>query len=103
MPEPFDHSAAHGAADACERAAARLAEARRRQAAAAAGAADGWLGPHRDRFDRDLARALRHVRAASRRALRGLAAELRARSAAARATSPGLRPGLVRVCNGGSA
>ena len=82
MPEPFDPSAAHGAADACERAAARLAEARRQQAVAAAGAADGWLGPHRHRFDRDLARALRHAEQLEQ-ALRGLAAELRARSAAA--------------------
>jgi hypothetical protein len=78
VPEPFDHSAAHGAADACERAAARLAEARRQQAVAAAGAADGWLGPHRHRFDRDLARALRHAEQLEQ-ALRGLAAELRAR------------------------
>jgi uncharacterized protein YukE len=81
--EPFDHSAADGAAVACERAAAALAEARRQQVVAGAGAADGWLGPHRHRFDRDLARALRHAEALEV-ALRGLADELRARSAAAR-------------------
>ena len=84
MPEPFDHSAAHGAAAACERAAAALAEARRQQTVAARGAADGWLGPRRHRFDRDLARTLRHAEQVEE-ALRGLAADLRARSAAARA------------------
>ena len=81
MPEPFDPSAAHGAADACERAAARLAETRRQQAVAAAGAADGWLGPHRDRFDRDLARALRHAAHLEVR-MRRLADDLRARARA---------------------
>ena len=86
MPEPFDHSAAHGAAAACERAAARLAEARRQQTVAAAGAADGWLGPHRHRFDRDLAHALRRA-AHLEAALRALADDLRARSAVERQRS----------------
>ena len=80
MPEAFDAGWARRTADACEMAAVRLAEVRRGQSADAAPAVAGWLGPHRDHFDRDLGRTLRrsaHVEARLRR----LADELRARAA----------------------
>jgi hypothetical protein len=78
----FDHALAHATADACEAAAGRLAGARRGQVADTASAAEGWLGPHRDRFDHDLARAVRRSEQVEV-ALRRLADELRAASMAA--------------------
>ena len=77
----FDAGFALATAEVCDAAAARLAEVRRGQAAEAASATDGWLGPHRDRFDRDLARALRHAAHLEVR-LRRLADDLRARARA---------------------
>jgi hypothetical protein len=79
--EPGDRAWARRTAEACESAATRLADVRRSQAADTAHAADGWLGPHRDHFDRDLARAQRRSEQVEAR-LRRLADRLRARAAA---------------------
>jgi len=81
-PEPVDVAWARRTAEACDSAAVRLAEVRRGQAADAAVATDGWLGPHRDHFDRELARSLRRSTQVERR-LRHLADELRARATSA--------------------
>ena len=86
MPETTDAAWARRTAEACEAAAGRLAEVRRGQSADAAHAVAGWLGPHRDHFDRDLGRTLRrsaHVEARLRR----LADELRARAAGVGSTT----------------
>lgn len=77
MPDPADRAWARRTAEACEAAAARLAEVRRGQAADAAQAASGWLGPHRDHFDRDLGRTLRRSAQVEAR-LHRLADDLRA-------------------------
>jgi hypothetical protein len=74
---PDDRAWARRTAEACDTAAASLAEVRRGQSADAARAADGWLGPRRDHFDRELARTLRRSTQVEAR-LRRLADELRA-------------------------
>jgi hypothetical protein len=84
--EPVDATWARRTAEACDAAAARLAEVRRGQSADAAVAADGWLGPHRDHFDRDLARTLRRSAQVEGR-LRRLADELRTRAAGVASTT----------------
>ncbi len=83
-PDPFDHAYATATADACDLAAARLAEARRGQAADAAAAVHDWLGPHRDHFDRELARSLRGAERVEA-SLRHLAEDLRTASRRERA------------------
>jgi hypothetical protein len=84
--EPVDGAWARRTAEACDTAAARLAEVRRGQSADAAHAADGWLGPHRDHFDRELARTLRRSTQVEAR-LRRLADQLRARAAGVATTT----------------
>jgi uncharacterized protein YukE len=66
VPSPFDPALAARAADACERAAARLAAARREQAGAATAARDGWEGPAADRFTGRQATVLARVEAVER-------------------------------------
>jgi hypothetical protein len=81
VPDPFDHTAALAAADACEAAASRVADTRRGLSGDARSATDGWLGPHRDRFDRDLTRAVDRAEQVERR-LRRCSDALRERARA---------------------
>jgi hypothetical protein len=86
LAEPVDVAWARRTAEACDTAAVRLAEVRRGQSADAATATDGWLGPHRDHFDRELARTVRRSAEVEGR-LRRLADELRARAAGVASTT----------------
>jgi hypothetical protein len=76
-PDAFDTGHARATAVACERAAARLADARHGQAADATRALDGWQGPRRDDVVLRLAGTTRRSERLEA-VLRALAAELRA-------------------------